>query len=71
MLLIVLDFITRLSPSRGNSVILSIVNYFFKSVHGLPLSKEIVDFVFTQIFLILGILLEVVSYWDHSSSTRV
>lgn len=38
---ITVEFVTGLSPFQGNTVILTIVDQFFKSVHYVPLSKYI------------------------------
>lgn len=61
-----LDFVTGLPPSRGNTVILTVVNCFSKAAHVIPLpkfpsAKETAQTMVDHMFRIHGLLVDVVS----------
>ncbi len=61
-----LDFVSGLPPSRGNTVILMVVDRFSKAAHFVPLpklpsAKETAQVVVDHIFLIQGLPVDVVS----------
>jgi transposase InsO family protein len=63
---IALDFITGLPPSNGNSVILTIIDRFFKAAHFIPLSnllssRETADLLVSHILRLHGIPSDIVS----------
>ena len=63
---IVLDFVTGLTPSQGNSVILTIIDQFSKAVHFIALSKlhsakETADLLVPHVVRLNGLPLDVVS----------
>lgn len=63
---IVLDFVTGLQPSQGNTVVLTVVNRFSKAAHFIPLAKlpsakETALAVVDHVFRLHGLLSEVVS----------
>uniref|UniRef100_A0A9J8DGU4 Gypsy retrotransposon integrase-like protein 1 n=1 Tax=Cyprinus carpio carpio TaxID=630221 RepID=A0A9J8DGU4_CYPCA len=61
-----LDFVTGLPPSRGNTVILTVVDHFSKAAHFIPLpklpsAKETAQVVMDHVFRIHGLPVDVVS----------
>uniref|UniRef100_A0A9J8AF28 Uncharacterized protein n=1 Tax=Cyprinus carpio carpio TaxID=630221 RepID=A0A9J8AF28_CYPCA len=63
---IALDFVTGLPPSRGNTVVLTVVDRFSKAAHFIPLpklpsAKETAQVVVDHIFRIHGLPVDVVS----------
>lgn len=63
---IAMDFVTGLPPSRGNTVILTIVDRFskaahFVALHKLPTAKETADLLVQHVFRLHGIPADIVS----------
>ena len=63
---IALDFVSGLPPSRGNTVVLTVVDRFSKAAHFIPLpklpsAKETAQVVIDQVFRIHGLPMDVVS----------
>ncbi|XP_051937775.1 uncharacterized protein LOC127611329, partial [Hippocampus zosterae] len=63
---IALDFVTGLPPSRGRTVVLTIVDRFSKAAHFVPLSRlpsalETADLLIQHVFRLHGIPLDIVS----------
>lgn len=63
---IALDFVTGLLPSRGNTVVLMVVDRFSKAAHFIPLpilpsAKETAQVVVDHVFRIHGLMADVVS----------
>lgn len=73
---IAVDFITGLPSSGGNTVILTIVERFSKSVHFVPLPKlptalETADLLVSHVFRSHGIPVDTVSDRGHQFTTQV
>ncbi|KAJ8365317.1 hypothetical protein SKAU_G00141480 [Synaphobranchus kaupii] len=60
---IVVDFVTRLPPSEGNTTILTVVDRFSKAAHFIPLptAQETTDVLVKEVFRIHGIPADIVS----------
>ena len=66
--LISLDFVTGLAPSDGNTVILTVVDWFSKTAHFIPLpklpsAKETAQLMVQHVFRIHGLPVDMVSDW--------
>ena len=62
---VAVDFITGLPPSEGNTVILTVVDWFSKAAHFIPLSKlpsalETANLLVTHVFRLHGIPVDIV-----------
>lgn len=73
---IAVDFVTGLPPSEGNSVILTIVDRFSKSVHYIPLPKlpsafETANLLIHHVFRLHGIPQDIVSDRGPQFSSKV
>ncbi|KAI3353833.1 hypothetical protein L3Q82_005048 [Scortum barcoo] len=69
-----LDFITGLPPSHGHTVILTVVDWFSKMVHFVPLpklpsAKETTELMLTHVFHLHGLPVDVVSDWGAHAPT--
>lgn len=67
-----LDFVTRLPPSEGNTVVLTIVDWFSKMVQLIPLpkipsAKEMVEVLMTHVSRVFGFPRDVLSDWGPQS----
>ena len=63
-----LDFVTGLPPSDGNTIILTVVNWFSKAAHFIPLpkrpsAKETAQLMVQHVFRIHGLPVDMVSDW--------
>ncbi|XP_036378515.1 uncharacterized protein LOC118773609, partial [Megalops cyprinoides] len=65
---IALDFVTGLSPSDGNTTILTVVDRFSKAIHFIPLPKlpsanKTAQLLVNHVFRLHGLPTDVMSYW--------